>query len=272
MKKKSGSLKSQVSILSQAGISPFSRGHLFLISIFILILRTSFTAGQIPRFWEVSLNIQVEGNYSCRLEGRQLEGIFSGSFRWEGVMEPDEPDVILYHFRTHVLFWEVKEKETSGQVSSGFLPVASDPPGLAVTTFLRQGDLFDLHFFIKSFSTPLSSTRPKYRLIMPASFGQDFRSESVRYNDYVFDGSNRIAVSAKDLFTRDLSQIITWSWRFPRQPSSEQGEEFRTEHRVKVELNLKRRFTISEKTAFLTGGFLLTQFGPKWLLSIGTRF
>lgn len=217
---------------------------------------TSFTAGQIPRFWEVSLNIQVEGNYSCRLEGRQLEGIFSGSFRWEGVMEPDEPDVILYHFRTHVLFWEVKEKETSGQVSSGFLPVASDPPGLAVTTFLRQGDLFDLHFFIKSFSTPLSSTRPKYRLIMPASFGQDFRGESVRYNDYVFDGSNRIAVSAKELFTRDLSQIITWSWRFPRQPSSEQGEEFRTEHRVKVELNLKRRFTISEKTACLTGGFL----------------
>ncbi len=202
----------------------------------------SFATDQIPRFWEVSLNIQVEGTYACRQDGRQLEGTFAGFFCWEGLMEPDEPDVILYHLRTDVRSWEVKEKEAGSSVSSGFLPVASDPPVLTVTTFLRRGDLFDLHFFISSFFVPLSLSRPGCRLIMPASSGQDLRNQNVRYNDYVFEGSNRVAISADELFSRESHHTITWSWRFPPDGLRKEVQEFRSEHRVRVKLEIKPRF------------------------------
>jgi len=203
---------------------------------------TPSSPGQTPRFWQIILELQLEGTYCWHQENHTFQGAFSGAWRWQGLMEPDEPDVILFHLETEVLKWEVKEKDLVAGQERAALVSSSSPPRFRVGSFLRQADAFYLDFFLEPIAIPLGLPAPPHRLFLPASASQDLRWEQMRYNEYVSHGSNWVVVPAKEICGRDYEKNFAWSWTFPHIYARPASPDLTSEHQVKLILQIKPRY------------------------------
>ncbi len=197
---------------------------------------------QVVRWWEVIFELSLEGSYFCRLEGRVIDGNFKAVFLWEGLMEPDEPDVILYHLSSRALLWEAKEKETDGFTSRETDFSSHAPPRLAVKSLIRQDDYLLLDFRVESLGIPLSWPQPLYQLLLPSSSIPEQKQPGIRYNDYLDEGSNRLAIPVKEIARQVYEENFSWSWNFSPDLSPFERKHFKTEHRVKARVRIKPHF------------------------------
>lgn len=194
-----------------------------------------------PLFWEVRFNLYIKGNYLFYDQDRNLEGSFQGHFRWLGLMEPDEPDIILYHWQTEVVSWEVSEKEKKGDREMTFSR-SSNPPHLKVGTFLRQEEAFWLDFVLEP---PLDSFSPfpiESKIIWPASFIRNLTVNGLRYNDFLKSGSNKISVPVKEMTKPEFRRTFSWKWSYPSNYPRLDFKEFGTEHEVEITLYIKSHY------------------------------
>lgn len=194
-----------------------------------------------PLFWEVRLNLHIKGNYLVYDQNRRLEGSYSGHFRWQGLMEPDEPDIILYHWPTEVLSWEVLEKEKK-EDREMTVSRSSNPPQLKVGTFLRQEEAFWLDFVLEN---PADSSSPppiESKIIWPASFIRNLIVNGLRYNDYLKNGSNKIAVPVNEMTKSEFRRNFSWKWSYPADYPSLNLNELGTEYEVEIELYIKSHY------------------------------
>ncbi len=194
-----------------------------------------------PSFWEVKINLFIKGNYLLFDQNRSLEGCYHGQFRWQGLLEPDEPDLILYHWQTEVLSWEVLEKEKKGDKETAFSR-SSNPPRLKVGTFLREDEAFWLDFFLEDPSDSFSPSQIKRKLILPASFIRNLIVNGLRYNDFLKGGSNKIFVPIKEMAKPEFHQNFSWKWSYPPSYPKLHLNEFGEEHEVNVTVQIKSHY------------------------------
>lgn len=229
--------------------SKFCLNHIFWLTTILALGFASRTPSEIPsspeqapRFWQITLELQLEGTYCSRQENHTFQGAFSGAWRWQGVMEPDEPDVILFHLETEVLKWELREKDLVAGKERAVLVSSSSPPRLKVDCLLRQADAFYLDFFLEPLAIPVGVTTPHHRLLLPASASQDLQWERMHYNEYVSHGSNWVVVPAKEIYSQDYEKNFSWSWTFPPGSVLPESSELTSEHQVKLILRIKAHF------------------------------
>lgn len=194
-----------------------------------------------PLFWEVRLNLYIKGNYLFHDQSRNLEGSYSGHFRWQGLMEPDEPDIILYHWQSEVVSWQVSEKEKR-EDQEMTVSRSSNPPQLKVGTFLRQEEAFWLDFILENPPDSFSPSLIEPKIILPASFIRNLIFNGLRYNDYLKNGSNKISVPVNEMNQPELRRNFSWLWSYPSNYPHLDLNELGTEHKVDVELYIKSHY------------------------------
>lgn len=194
-------------------------------------------------FWEVNLNLFLKGSYACQQDDRYFEGYYRGHFRWQGLIEPDDPDVILFPYQCERVSWEIIEKEKrKGQEIFSHQP--SLAPELKVEAFILEGEAFWLDFFMESFPIPFSLPDPRQKLILPASYIKEQRINNLRYNDYLKVGSNKVFIPVKGLAQPEYRQTFFWKWSYPPHYPHLGTHELGTEHEVVVELVIKSRYQL----------------------------
>lgn len=191
-------------------------------------------------FWEVKLNLFLKGSYSFQQADRYLEGYYRGHFRWQGLIEPDEPDVILFQYQNERISWEIMEREKRKDQEISFHR-SSLAPELKVEAFILEGEAFWLDFFMESFPIPFSWPTPRQNLILPASFIKEQVINNLRYNDHLRAGSNKIFIPLKGLAQPEFRQNFFWKWSYPANYPQLGSHELGSEHEVLVELIIKSR-------------------------------
>ncbi|MCX7973458.1 MAG: hypothetical protein N3B16_03050 [Candidatus Aminicenantes bacterium] len=196
---------------------------------------------QKPLFWEIKLNLSLKGRYSLHQAIQTIEGNFHGHFRWLGLIEPDEPDVILFQWQSEVISWEMVEKEKRKNQEIGTFH-STFAPKLKVEAFIRQDDAFWLDFFLEGLSIPFSQPEPEQKLILPSSFIKDQIINDLRYNDHLKAGSNKIFIPLKEMNQPEYRQNFSWKWSYPPDYSILSSIKSGTEHEVQGELFIKAHF------------------------------
>lgn len=218
--------------------------YLFL---FFILLASWLTAASLsqswprPLYWEIKLNLTVKGSYLFSNKDRNVEGTFRGHFLWQGLLEPDEPDIILYHWQTETLSWEISEKEKKGGKETN-VPCCLKP-WFKVNAFLREGEVFWLDLLLEKEASIFSPSEFESQLILPASSIRNLVVNGLRYNDYLRAGSNKISIPVKEMASPEYRQSFSWKWSYPRSYPRLNLNEFGEEHEVKIDLHLKAHFT-----------------------------
>jgi hypothetical protein len=194
-----------------------------------------------PLYWEIKLNLTLKGSYLFSDKDRSVEGTFRGHFLWQGLLEPDEPDIILYHWQTETLSWEISEKEKREGKETN-VPCSLKPPRFKVNVFLREGEVFWLDLLLEKEAASFPSSEFEHQLILPASYLRDLVVTGLRYNDYLQEGSNKISLPVKEMTGPEYRQNFSWKWSYPRSYPRLNLNELGTEHEVKIDLHLRAHY------------------------------
>lgn len=194
-----------------------------------------------PLYWEIKLNLVLKGSYFFSDQERSIEGTFRGHFLWQGLLEPDEPDIILYHWQTETLSWEISEKEKKEGRETN-ISSSLKPPRFKVNAFLREGEVFWLDLLLEKEASTFSSSEFEPQLILPASYLRDLVVNGLRYNDYLRAGSNKISIPVKEMTRPEYRQSFSWKWSYPPSYPRLNLNELGEEHEVKIDLHLKAHF------------------------------
>jgi len=218
---------------------------IFLILSFIWIASSWTTAGfsqsgPKPLYWEIKLDLILKGSYLFSDKERSIEGNFHGHFLWQGLLEPDEPDIILYHWQTETLIWEISEKEKREGKETN-VP-CSLKPRFKVNAFLREGEVFWLDLLLEKEASTFSPSEFETQLVLPASYLRDLVVNGLRYNDYLQAGSNKISIPVKEMNRPEYRQSFSWKWSYPRSYPRLNLNELGEEHEVKIDLHLKAHY------------------------------
>ena len=164
-------------------------------------------------WWEVRLDVSVEGAYTVRGGGATLAGTYSCRSRWEGRLEQDGDDFLLVHIKTEVLEWRLRERSGPAGSDSVLEAPAGVRPDLLVNYVLKDGRKVEFVFDLKGVTIPLHASPISLPLELPrvpgCAPGQD-------YCDFVLHGSSRVAIPETDLLGRSPERRFSWSWRRER--------------------------------------------------------
>jgi len=214
---------------------------LFFVSLVSWLTIAGFSQSRPrPLYWEIKINLILRGSYLFSDKDRNVEGVFRGHFLWQGLLEPDEPDIILYHWQTETLSWEISEKEKREGKETN-IP-CSLKPRFKVNAFLREGEVFWLDLLLEKEASTFSPSEFEPHLVLPASYLQNLVFNGLRYNDYLQAGSNKISIPVKEMSRPEYRQSFSWKWSYPRSYPRLNLNELGEEHEVKIDLHLKAHF------------------------------
>jgi len=193
-------------------------GHLGLV-IAVLIVAAPLSprgpAGTAP-WWEARLVLAVRGGYEVKAPAASFTGEFAYGARWAGILEPDGPDVLLYHARTEEREWRLSERAVRPE-GTVVLTEKDAPwrPELRVHYVLRlEGELiFDVT--VQGFKVPVGASPDRVDLDLPAS-REHGGAAAGGYDDFVTGGTNRIALRADALDKRSVEKPFAWAWKRER--------------------------------------------------------
>jgi hypothetical protein len=168
--------------------------------------------GAASPWWEVRFLLTVRGDYAVKGLATSSVGEFAYRACWEGTMEPDGPDFLLYHTKTEVLDWEIREKTTRPDGTRVLTEKdVADRPRLRLNYILRLGRELRFLFEAQGVAIPLESSPEKFDLVFPCS--TEFGDMGAVYDASISKGKNLIAVGADALEKPILEKSFSWEWK-----------------------------------------------------------
>jgi hypothetical protein len=177
-----------------------------------LIAVSGLRTGVRPAWWEVRFQLTARGDYTVKDSGTTYSGEFLYRAQWDGTMERDGADFLLYYAATEPQAWEVREKASLQSATRIMTDKESaEKPGLRLNYVLRQGADILFDFDVGGVRIPLNSSPDKFDLVLPRS--REHAGEEDMYNEFVSKGKNRVFVDEKDLGERPLEKSFSWEWK-----------------------------------------------------------
>lgn len=184
-----------------------------------------------PFWWALELRISVQGNYRMVGETLPMTGRYQYRFFWQGSMERDNGDYVLYQGDSELLSLEWHEAvQNRIQDLSNLIK-----PEIFVNYVVRKGGKVHVDFNIRSVPSGAGNTGGRMAFHFPQSAEHEVIDSSVRYNRWIEYGSNTIAIAEDRIY--DLTEThgqFKWEWRLKR-PDREHN------HSVQVEFTFFRK-------------------------------
>lgn len=167
--------------------------------------------------WHViDLTVSVKGTYLIKEEGSGTEGKFSFSAGWQGLMEADDDDFIIYHRDPVALEWHISEKsDIDGQPVIITETSSAVSPKMIVYHILRIQDSLHFSFEVSGLNVPLRISQKKNPLPLPNYFPLQ-RTQPVRdYDKFIIRGSNNVVIPLEAISNRRFEKTFVWEWKKP---------------------------------------------------------
>jgi hypothetical protein len=165
-------------------------------------------------WWDVRVSLTVEGTYTVRDIGTTYSGDFTYSVQWDGSMERDGNDFLLYHTATKDLIWKIREDVSPPQEQCFVTEKdAEAKPFFELSYILREGEFLEVAFKVKGFSVPLASSRGMFELFLPRSGEHVENRSSVPYKNFISKGTNHISIKEKGLEKKPQENSFAWEWK-----------------------------------------------------------
>jgi hypothetical protein len=178
-----------------------------------------------PPWWEIQLALSVRGEYTVRDLGTTFTGEFEFRAQWEGTMEQDGVDFLLYHTKTDVLHWEIREKAARPKPTLILTEKeTAEKPQLRVNYIMRQDRELHFNFEVEGIRIPLDASPEKFDLVLPRS--RELSGEGASYCDSISKGSNLIAIGDDALDRGRLERSFSWEWKRQAWTAREKGAVF----------------------------------------------
>jgi hypothetical protein len=165
-----------------------------------------------PSWWEIRLHLTAKGQYTVK----ELETTYSGEFlyraQWQGTMERDGADFLLYYTTMEPQAWELREKASPpGAARVMTEKETREKPRLRVNYVLRKGADILFDFEVAGFPIPLNPSADKFDLVFPRS--RERAAAEDTYGRFVVKGKNLVSVDEQDLGKRPLERSFSWEWK-----------------------------------------------------------
>jgi hypothetical protein len=177
---------------------------------------------------------ETSGAFDVRIGSVKVTGTYRFKFFWQGSMERDNGDYILYQGTGSVS--DLEWRETHRDIPTGkisHIPASERSPEYRMTYLLREGDVLT---FSAAFS-PLVLNTPdhtSYTVWLPRSAENPSSGSPHRYNRDVIEGSNRLDVVEKQIYRDDhIMKDFVWKWRRNGAAGSQR-------HRVEMRLKISK--------------------------------
>jgi hypothetical protein len=184
-----------------------------------------------PYWWAIELRVSIQGDYRMIKENQPLSGRYRYRFLWRGSMERDNGDYILYQGDSELLFLEWHEAVQNQSRDLGRLI----RPEIFVNYVVRKDSKIHVDFNIRPSAPGSEKASGRMAIHFPQSAEHEIIDPSNRYNRWVGEGSNTVALIERQIYDRiDTEGEFGWEWRLKR-PAGEHH------HSVRVELKLFRK-------------------------------
>jgi hypothetical protein len=224
---------------SKPGVfSPILRGILPVLGLVLLV--SSLGPSLITPWWEVRFALIVRGDYAIKDFEKAFAGEFAYRARWEGTMEQDGADFLLYHVGTDVQGWEIREKASLPDATRILTEQeVSERPRLLLNYILRQGRTLRFDFEVQGIRIPLGPSLEKFDLVLPCS--KEPPEEGAVYNASISKGTNEISIGEDGLEKGTLEKSFSWEWKRQQWAVREKGPvRVAAFHKVSVVVTLIR--------------------------------
>jgi hypothetical protein len=194
---------------------------------FLWFLTTAGAPRLLPRppWWEIRLALSVRGDYTVKCLETTCAGEFELRAQWEGAMEQDGVDFLLYHTRTDVPHWEVREKAARPNATRILTEKETvERPRLRVNYIMRQDRELRFDFEVEGIRIPLDSFPEKFDLVLPRS--KELSGEGAGYCDSISKGNNLITIGDDALDRGRLERSFSWEWKRQGWTAREKGAVF----------------------------------------------
>jgi len=177
-----------------------------------------------PGWWEIRLSTTVKGGYALKGGGAPISGEYTCRARWEGSLEMNGDDFLLYHLRTEILEWRLSEKTArpGGESVLGEKDT-NHRPALLLNYVLKDGLEVRLDFDLMGIPIPLHPFPVKIALEFPRSELEKYLFPGSNYVDFVTRGSSRIVIPGSDLLRSTAHRTFSWEWRRDRRVAAGPG-------------------------------------------------
>jgi hypothetical protein len=171
-----------------------------------------------PAWWEIRLSVTVKGDYVIQGGEAPLHGEFTCRARWEGTIERNGDDFLLYRLKSEALEWSLVEKAAVPK-GEGLLVAleTSEKPLLRLNYVLLEGSDLRFDYEFREVSIPLHASSTKFDLEFPRTSGPGVVLLGSEYGDFVRRGSNRVIIPDSDLERGVAERKFSWNWRRERQ-------------------------------------------------------
>jgi hypothetical protein len=171
-----------------------------------------------PAWWEIRLSMTVKGEYSIQGGEAPLHGEFTCRARWEGSIEKDGSDFLLYRLKTEALEWSLVEKAAVPKGESLLVALeTAEKPFLRLNYVLLEGSDLRFDYEFNEVSIPLHDSLMKFDLEFPRTTRPGVASLGSGYGDFVRRGSNRVIIPDSDLERGVAERKFSWNWRREKQ-------------------------------------------------------
>ncbi len=188
-----------------------------LVGTIILVRILFSSAGIRPMngqvWWDVTLSMTVRGNYLVKDSKTEFNGEFRYGARWDGTMERDEKDFLLYHIETRDIAWEIQEHSQPPESTHPLTQKeVRNRPLLKLDYILKKGSNLEFAFYIEGISIPLAADREQFELYLPCSCEYVRDRARLIYNDFITRGSNRVSIPEEEIDQSPLKKSFAWEW------------------------------------------------------------
>jgi hypothetical protein len=167
-----------------------------------------------PTWWEIRLTTTVKGGYVLKGGGTPVSGEYSCRALWEGRLELDSDDFLLYHLKTEIQEWRLEEKARQPEGESVLREKDTDvKPAIHLNYVLNDGPNVEVDFDLMGVPVPLHSFPVKVALEFPSSGARRSLIPGSSYFDFITKGSNRVVVPRSDLLRPSAQRSFSWKWR-----------------------------------------------------------
>ncbi len=171
-----------------------------------------------PAWWEIRMSVTVKGDYVIQGGEAPLQGKFTCHARWEGTIERNGDDFLLYRLKSEALEWSLVEKAAVPKGESLLVaPETSEKPLLRLNYVLLEGSDLRFDYEFKEVSIPLHASSMRLDLEFPRTTGPGLVLLGSEYGDFVRHGSNRVIIPDSDLERGVSERKFSWDWRRERQ-------------------------------------------------------
>lgn len=165
-------------------------------------------------------------------------GNYTFAIRWQGSMEPDDHDYLLYTLDCKLLTWDAQETaSTSNAVMFFTTSDFRDRPSFIFNYIFRKGHELHVDFSVNGIVIPQAEGPERVLLLFPASAENNQRDSEMNYNNFVTKGSNSIALEEAEIYAGRLERTYSWTWKNQKWTLKQQQTIF-TSHLHEVEVKL----------------------------------